>query len=322
MANTFLRKYQLSLLSPIRKETSNGGGSISSRKKTQDGSTGYSVLYTLDSYRLQASLRFSSSGVSSTADSHIISIYNAPDNLIKTLRESFVKVELKAGYENDNGISYSSNDSLPIIFVGEKVKSKTYKDGLNTVTDIFMSTALTEKREAISSELFLKSEPLPEFLRKLTSPINIPTTIVLDAVDSVKSLRKDLVVHGATATELQRICNSYGLVHWYQNEQLYIGSPNALSLVNPKNTLFKIDSGRIKGVVNWTTDDSIKSVDQDSSLKADFTTFLIPNMTIGSSVELEIEGVIVTLVVTSFEHELDTHGDSWDTRIVAEAEVR
>lgn len=314
MPSTFIRKYQLKIYKPIYKSFGSRG-----RRTTVAYTAGE---YTLENYRIQGTFRFSSAGIASTADSHVISIYNAPEELTSILREPGIKAELRAGYENDNGVNYSDPSSLPLVFKGEKVKSKTYKDGLNTVTDILMSTALTEKRESITSELFLQNTPLKFVFDKLAEYTGLPATVVLDSEDFAKSLRKNIVVHGNTSSEIQKLATAYGLVHWYQNEQLYIGSARSLSIVNPKNTLYKINPGRIKGVVNWSTDDTIKAKGSDPSLKADFTTFLIPGLEIGNSVELEIEGSTVTLVVTSLEHELDTHGDLWDTRIVAESEVK
>lgn len=313
MANTFIRKYHLTVYKPIPKSFGSRG-----RRTTVAYNAGQ---YILENYRIQGTFRFSSAGVASTADSHTISIYNAPYELVSFLREPGIKVELRAGYENDNGVNYADSSSLPLVYKGEKVKSKTYRDGLNTVTDILMSTALTEKREAITSQFFPGSEPLESVIKKLASPMEIPTVVILGEEDAAKSLRKGMHIYGNAATEIQKLANSYGLVHWYQNETLYVGSARSLSIVNPKNTLYKIHPGRIKGIVNWSTDDTVKAKGADPSLKADFTTFLIPGLEIGNSVELEIDGDLVTLVVTSLEHELDTHGDLWDTRIVAEAEV-
>lgn len=316
MPDTFLRKYQLRVYKPIPRTFGGGGrqGSFSTSLQSE--------LYTLENYRLQGTFRFSSTSVASTADSHVISVYNAPEELVSILRETGIKIELRAGYQSDNGVTYNDLNNLPLVFKGEKVRSKTYKDGLNTVTDILMSTALSEKRESISSEYFPGSTPIPALLKELTSSMEIPAVIVLGEEDAAKSLRKGMSIHGNSATEIQRLANAYGLVHWYQNEILYIASPRNLSIANPSNTMYRIEPGRIKGIVNWTTDDTVKTKSTDPSLKADFTTFLIPGLEIGNSVELEIEGNVVSLVVTSLEHDLDTHGEQWDTRIVAEAEVK
>lgn len=314
MANTFLRKYQLRLYKRAKPNTG-GGGSPTVRRK------GVSELFTLENYRMQASIRFSSSGVASTADSHIISIYNAPEELISILRESEIMVELRAGYANDQGKEYVTGDDLPMVFKGEKVKSKTYKDGLDNVTDIIMSTAFSKKRDAVIGQFTPKETTLRKSLLAHASLIDLPVVMVLGDEDNVKTFRKGMWLTGSAVQNLADLAKSYGLIHWYQNETLYIGSASNIGKINPKALAYEIEPGRIKGIITWTYDDSIKTKSKDQTLKADFTTFLIPDLEIGNSVNLEIEGSKVTLVVTALEHNLDTHGDTWETRIVAESGV-
>ena len=260
--------------------------------------------------RLEAKIKFS--GVSSVAssDTHVIKLYNLDRETISFIRRSGAKIILRAGYKGQ--YPNTPPNRLPEVFKGEVATSRVVRDGSNTVTELTLSSAITERKRATVSEYFLPSESLVNVLSKIAKKLDLPYTINIGDKSSL-TLGKQKSWSGCVLDVLDRIALEYGLRVYIINEVLIIEEFASPILDEAKKiTVIEINKERIKGSISLSTDHT-KTEIGDETEEVDFTMFLEPRVVVGTVIRLEVEGKTSDFKVESVMHRLDTHGAAWDT---------
>lgn len=309
MSFTFLRKYEII----IEREEVDFNDTSFPRQTTKV------ILATLNNNQIQGNFRFSSVSSSASADVNTLRIYNAEDEINKAVRQTGVKVTVKAGYEYDADIQNSSTQDLPIIYKGEVVKSKIYRNNTDTITELTLSSALTSKKESTTNISFNQNTNVQTILETVSKNLGLEAKVNLGDKSEL-TLTGSRSFNGNTVQILERECNRLGLTWYIQNEKIYIVNKDQLSKIIDTGIVYTIEPGRIKGTVNWSTENTLATSSQDVKTKVDFSAFLIPNLLIGDKVQIVLGDSLTTLVVDALEHKLDWRGDTWDTTITATTE--
>lgn len=299
MANTFLKRYHIT----IESETEAGNR----------------LLATVQDSHVKGKFKFSSAGTSASADNNSLYLYNVEERINKAVRQTGAKVIVRAGYYEDNGIITANPEEQPIIYKGEVVKAKVVRNNNDRITQITLSSAFTNKRQAVVSQDFPKNTLVKTMLENIAKTLDLEVVISLGEKETLRTT-KARSVNGNTVQVLDRECNRLGITWLMQNEKVIITNKSQVNQAVKTASVYRINSGRIKGTVDWTTD-KVNSESTEGQLKADFVTFLLPTLQIGDQVEIENEGSFVTLTVEALEHSIDFYGDVWDTKIATKTET-
>lgn len=308
MAVTFLRKYQLVITS---QEITFFNGNPAT-------ATPVIVKATIEENQIQANLKVSANSSVASADNNTVIIYNAEERVSKALRETGAKITLRAGYESDTSGVVSQSSDLPIIFIGEVVKMNEYRTQTDKVTKVTLSTTITNKKESTINATFPKNTKVKTIFETFAQQLGLEANIQLGDKEQ-ETLTSDRSYNGNTIQILDKEVKRLGLASVIQNEKLFIANRDQLSSLIQGGLVYKIEAGRIKGTINWSVDTTTSSQDR---IDVTLTTFLLPNILIGDSVEVLIDDSLTTLVIDAIEHNLDYRGDVWDTKITCKTEPK
>lgn len=263
--------------------------------------------------RVSAKIKFSGASSSASSDTHEISIYNLDRETISAIRTTGAKIVLRAGYQQQ--YPNDTPDKFPVVFKGEVVTSKVTRNGNDTITELTLSSAVTERKRSKISQKFSSNTSLGTVLRTIANEVGVPYVVDIGSKETLV-LRKQKSWSGATLEVLDRIAKEYGLRVYFYNEVLQIVDLLANIQATSNNPAIVIDKERIKGSLSLSTDHTKTEVD-DEKVEVEFTMFLEPRIIVGSIVRVEVEGSINDFKVEAVIHRLDTHGAVWDTVVTA-----
>ena len=302
MSNTFLRQYHVSIESST--------------------ALGNNLLAEIENAQIQGKFKISGAGSSSSADANTLNLYNVEEAVIKATRKTGAIVTVRAGYRKDSGTVTTKPLEHPIIYKGEIVSANVERTRTDTITKLVLSSSLTEKLTSKVSMTFKKSTLITGVMESLAKTVGLEYQVDLGPDLLNTRLEKDYSVSGDSVVEIEKLCKVYKLTYFTQNYKQYIVARNAMHLAIPVGDVYRIESGRIKGAINWSTNTvSTKANDPESEgIKADFTTFLLPTIQVGNKIEVEIEGGVVTMTVEAIQHVVDFYGSTWETKIATKSE--
>lgn len=262
--------------------------------------------------RIVSKIKFSSVSTSASSDSQSLSIYNLDRETINAMRITGAKIVLRAGYKEQFPDILPSE--FPVIYKGEIITSKVTREGNDTITELTLSSAATERKSAKVSEKFSSFSTLGYVLEQIANTVGIP--VIINIGDKAnKVLNKQKSWSGASLEVLERISNEYGLYTYISNEILQIvDRDDSGSVVN--NPAIEVSNERIKGSLSLSTDHTKTEVDSEV-VEVEFTMFLEPRVQVGSIVRVDVEGNTSDYKVETVIHRLDTHGNVWDTVVSA-----
>lgn len=308
MSLTFIRKYHISV----------------------SGTTGDNNLIEaeISEHQIQCVFKYSASSTATKADGHTIRMYNIPENMLSAIRQKGIKVIVRAGYEQDSGAIYRDNESLPVIFKGEVVKSNVERTETDTILDITLSNGYTEKARGIVDSDYKKGSRIFNALLSMGETLNLPVNIELGELSNL-TFDKDSSFRGPTIEVLERITKRYGLNWYIQNEEVFITNRQQPSEVATQTYL--VNTARIKGTISWSIEEGFTTLNEGkggqvpleaADVRATFSMFLVPTLKLGDKINVTIDNSELTLTVDVLEHRLDYYGKPWDTKVEATAKVQ
>lgn len=268
--------------------------------------------------RISAKVRFSSASTSASSDTQSLFIYNLDRETINAMRITGAKVVLRAGYKEQYP-TFSPRE-FPVVYQGEIITSKITRQGNDTVTELTLSSAASERKAAKVNQFFSSEASLGQVLTTIANTTGLPVRLDIGEKAN-KVLNKQRSWSGATFEVLDSLAREYGLYVFIVNEILHIINRaedyvTDLTKQTATNPAIVIENERIKGSLSLSTDHTKTEVDNET-IEVEFTMFLEPRVRAGSIVRVEVEGNTSDYKVETVVHRLDTHGQEWDTVVSA-----
>lgn len=270
-------------------------------------------LAEIDFNRMTAKIKFSSESSSASADTHSLSLFNLDRKTIESLRTEGAKIILRAGYKEQ----YPTRDlsEFPEVFKGEVVSVKVKRVGNDTMTELTLSSAMTERKTARMTEGFKPTDTLGTVLRTIASHLDVPLVLNILWKENIP-IGKHKTWSGEVLEVLDRLSKEYGLRVYLYNEVLQITDSLSSFESIKYNPVIEISNEQIKGSLSLSVD-NLNSTPDENSVEVEFTSFLEPRIKLGSIVKVDVEGKSGEYEVVTIMHNLDTHGGPWDTRVIA-----
>ena len=276
----------------------------------------------LQEHHMEASIEFTSSSKSSTKDHHKIKIYNASPDIVQQFRKEKVSVQLQAGYLFDGVVR--TYDELPLIYVGEVVRTEVKRKGDDIVTLLhcsFLSAILTQDPPRFSAK-FGVNTPRSSILERIASSYRSVVTnlsVVVDLGDKDRDIQREMSFGGMPGTLLDDWCNNWGAIWYQENKTIYIVDKDKKSLISD-SIAFNVEQERVIGTVNF-----VKDITQSTSTTkhdlVQFEVFLEGRIKLGDIVNIKTteNGVesLGSYTVDSISHKLSLYGTAWHTSVEA-----
>lgn len=339
MANTFLRRYELTIGNNAEIKESilpRFVGEYQERKKIVriNGvvtSTEQSLLNPifLDSYKdfntfpprsltitdlqIEADVLDNKNVESQSSQRTTIKIYNLSEksrNFIKSGDSVF----LKAGYVKDK--------ELPLIYVGQIINVESKKDGKgNVVTEIF-----SNPYDLVNNIKIAKSYPPGSSLGDIVKDLvaiaaskGIPTGEIIQDQPSIGIFNRlfptGYTVKGNLLDCLSKVCSENYLRSYIVLGRLYVQSKLAVSYIQS----FQIGKKHLLSTVEKEDDKAGKEILSDNPLTGiKFDLILNGNITTNTLVRINFSPYVGQYIVKSVNHKLNYEGQDWTTTVHCE----
>jgi hypothetical protein len=247
----------------------------------------------------------------------LVYIYNLSADTSSIFNKDNIKIQLECGYINDAGLI-----PLTTIFVGNIVNTRTYRQGVDTISEIELGDAQNEVLRKIVNKTFTEKRTYLHIVNYIISVMRIPVreeTLKLIPNSKVKNEDVSYTLSGRASDVLAQLLVPIGINFTIQNYQL-IFYPIDKRVVQEEAYRLNYDTGLIS--TEKMIESGINSLfiaGNIYTVKALINPAVYPTQII--YLESEINKLDGQYKVLSAEYSGDTHDGDWLMKLEVEQNV-
>lgn len=257
-----------------------------------------------------------------------IQLYNLDLEDAKQIKEDDMLI-LKAGYKQDvtkiqTAVGEGIVEDLPILFVGQVVIIRTYREEQDMITEIICGDSISVKKNVKVTASWPPGTTRLKVIQdmaKLAAANGVPTGSIqtrnlLPDGKTLGTLNAAYIagysVQGFLFDELEKLCEASGMRAYTALGKLYVEPKQVTRTVE----VIRVTPAHIKGNIAPETDNTGKLSGENTNNKTGLTLNLFlsgriqPNQILSLSGTLDYDG---EYQITSVDHELNFRGEMWDT---------
>lgn len=257
-----------------------------------------------------------------------IQLYNLDPEDIKQIKQDDMLI-LKAGYKQDvtkvqTAVGEGIIQDLPLLFVGQVVRIRTYREEQDMITEIICGDSISVKKNVKVTASWPPGTTRLKVIQdmaKLAAANGVPTGSIqtrnlLPDGKTMGTLNAAYIagysVHGFLFEELEKLCEASGMRSYTAVGKLYVEPKQVTRTLE----VVRVTPAHIKGNIAPETDNTGKLSGENTNNKTGLTLNLFLNGRIQPNQILSLSGTPDydgEYQITSVNHELNLRGEVWDT---------